>query len=633
MFENLSFRIKLAILLFCTISGFIVVTLVSLNGLNTQQTTSTRLQSLFNIESNLDALAFAMMEKHDGMSVLNDDNYAAYIESINTTKEHFLLSLEEDINQVKTEQGRVALESVRDSLLSYSDALINIIEQKHILGFNRLSGIKSQVQVQGDVVLEEIAFLSIVKKEFVRVREAEKIYIFETTPDNLAAINESFSGFIKRIQNFGLEEKFGENIDLYLAQIEKLTHQHELTEQAEALFSTQKEQFMSNRLSVSDYLDSLSQNAESLALKSVDKASYTLILVSVLIGVFSALIMLAIGKSVNKTLSDIINDLVKVKEGDLNVKLNINNKRNDEFDALCGSVNDMSEGLSVVVSGVVNTTTDVNEKVANLNSAVSNIADSNQSINTQTSSLSAATEEISSNISSISETTDSLSNQSKDTYESAKNGAITMAEALNNLSKTTEYVNKTGDQLNELGKLSKDIDGVISMINDLAEQTNLLALNAAIEAARAGEAGRGFSVVADEVRALAEKTVDATSKITDIVGTIQTSTNSAIATMKTGQENLLAIEESGEKAEQVMREIESLAKTGAESANHMAQSILEVSKTAVLMNQDMDKIAHQLQVDTDSISTISDNTDQIYSLVEHLGKKTSVFIIEPQATN
>lgn len=630
MFENLSFRIKLIILLFCTISGFIVVTLVSLNGLNTQQATSHRLQTLSNIESNLDSLVFSMMEKHDGMSSLNDDNYAAYVEAINANKEAFLISLELDIANIDTEQGRVELESTKSSLVNYSDSLTNIIEQRHNLGFDSKSGIKSQVQAQGDIVLAEIAFLSLVKREFIKVREAEKIYIFETTPDNLALFKETFQGFIKRIQNFGLEEKFGGNINLYLAEIDKLTQQNKATHLAEEAFIEQKKQFVDNRLSVSEYLGSLNADAERLANKSFDNASYTLILVSVLVAVFSGLIMLAIGKSVNKTLSEIISDLVKVKEGDLNVKLSINNKRNDEFDALCGSVNDMSEGLNNVVSGVVNTTTDVNEKVANLHLAVNNIADSNQSINAQTTSLVAATEEISNNISSISDTTDNLSAQSKDTYESAKSGAKTMEEALFNLSKTTEYVNKTGEQLNELGQLSLDIDSVISMINDLAEQTNLLALNAAIEAARAGEAGRGFSVVADEVRALAEKTVDATAKITGIVSTIQNSTNSAITTMKTGQENLLAIEESGEKAEKVMREIEDLAKTGAESANHMAQSILEVSKTAVLMNDDMDKIAQQLQVDTDSISIISDNTNQIYQLVEHLDKKTSVFNIEQQ---
>lgn len=628
MFENLSFRIKLIILLFCTISGFIVVTLVSLNGLNTQQSTSTRLQTLSHIESNLDALVISMMEKHEGLSSLNDENFEAYIESVNSNKERFLISLDQDIAKVKTEQGRSSLENTKVSLVSYSDALTNIINQRYALGFDRSSGIKRNVQSLGDIVLNDIAFLSIVKKEFVRVREAEKIYIFETTDANLASIHENFKGFISRIENFGLAEKFGANIDLYLAEIDKLTIQNKVTLDAETVFLEQKEQFVINRASVFDYLDGLIKTAESISKKSVNNASLTLTTVSIMVAIFSGLIMLGIGKSVNKTLSEIISDLVKVKEGDLNVTLSINTKRNDEFDALCGSVNEMSEGLRSVVSGVVSTTSEVNEKVANLNAAVNNISDSNQSINTQTRSLTAATDEISTNISSISDTTDNLSLQSKDTYESAKNGAKTIKEALLNLSKTTEFVNKTGDKLNELGKLSMDIDGVITMINDLANQTNLLALNAAIEAARAGESGRGFSVVADEVRSLAEKTVDATTRITSIVSTIQSSTTSAISTMKTGQENLLAIEVSGEKAEKVMLEIENFARTGAESANQMAQSILEVSKTAVLMNKDMDDIAQQLQADTDSISTISDNTDQIYNLVEHLGKKTSVFIIE-----
>jgi methyl-accepting chemotaxis protein len=193
------------------------------------------------------------------------------------------------------------------------------------------------------------------------------------------------------------------------------------------------------------------------------------------------------------------------------------------------------------------------------------------------------------------------------------------------LGKTIAVVNQTSTQLNDLGQLSKDIDNVIAMINDLANQTNLLALNAAIEAARAGEAGRGFSVVADEVRSLAEKTVDATAKITDIVGTIQNSTQIAIDTMHNGQENLRSIEEFSEKAELAIREIERNAQTSSTSSIEMARSIQEVAKTAVHMSEEMDRIAQQLQRDNGDINRIEDNTRHIHEQVASLESKTSVF--------
>jgi len=625
MFVNLSFKAKLSILLVCAISGFIIVTLVALNGLKTQEESSSRLQTLSGIESNLDTLVIAMMQEYEDMFEVNDDNFQAYVDQINMDKIEFLLGLEEDILIVDSNEGQAHLEATMEGLTNFSDALGYVVLQRQRLGFNGHSGLKGEIAGLGDQVLADVGKLSLVKRSFLPVREAEKNYVFETTQANLDTFMTKFEEFHKRVQNFGLEERFGENINAYLAAVEKLTKETHKTLGAESDFKAQRAEFAVKRDNASEFLANMTLSATQSAHKSSQQASFTLIGVSVMVALFAGILMSFIGKSVNQSLNQIIKDLIKVQEGDLSARLAINNKRNDEFDALCGSVNAMTNGLGSVIGDVVQTTEEVNGMVSQLNFAVTDIADSNKSVNSQTNSLAAATEEISATISNIADTTNTLSNQSKNTFESAKNGAETIKDALFNLSKTVGFVNKTSDQLNELGKLSKDIDGVISMINDLANQTNLLALNAAIEAARAGEAGRGFSVVADEVRSLAEKTVEATSSITDIVGTIQASTTAAITTMSNGQENLKAIEVSGEKAAEAMREIEINAQTGADSAHQMSVSIQEVSKTSLHMSEEMDAIAQQLQKDTDSISTIAENTNQIHSLVDHLDSKTRVF--------
>lgn len=625
MVANFSFRAKLIALLLSTIIGFIVVTLVALSGLSTQQQTSHRLQSLSDIDNNLNLLVISMMEKYQQIQSLSDDNYSAYIEKANQDKELFLQSLDLDITSINTDEGKNLLESTQGSLNSYSDALGNMVALRKAIGFNIQSGIMGEIATLGEVVLNEISFLSLLRQDFLPTSEAQKQYVFEPTPENKAIYEENFDKFYNRILTFGLEEQYGTNINAYNDKIKVFTSEYDKLKQAEENFDSQRASFLENRLNASNYLKEKIITAEETARSSSTQATYTLIAVCLSVALFATLIMIAIGRSVNATLKQIIKDLTKVEEGNLTARLPINQKRNDEFDQLCGSVNKMTAGLGDVIGGVVNTSTTVSNMVTELNTAVNNIAESNKSVNLQTNSLAAATEEISTTISGIADTTNDLSHQSHATYQSAQNGAQTIKVALDSLNQTIEVVNQTNHQLNALGQLSTDIDGVIAMINDLANQTNLLALNAAIEAARAGEAGRGFSVVADEVRSLAEKTVDATSKITDIVNTIQDSTNTAISTMQGGQENLNKIEEYGEKAGQAMHEIELNAQTGSNAATEMASSIQEVAKTAVHMSQQMDDIAQQLQEDSNSIGTIASNTTQIHSMVDDLDKKAKVF--------
>lgn len=625
MLANLSFRAKLSILLICGILGFVIVTFVALSGMNAQTSASERFEVMSKVQNDLSSLVISNMSLYQKLDRLSDESYDAFVSELNSNQENFSSLIQKDLEAVDQPEIEAALSNINTLLEQYSSTLLQLVSINQTLGFTANSGLKSEIGALGEEVVEKVSFLSLVKQEFLPVREAEKNFLFEPTADNKALFEERYNKFYQRVVNFGLEERFADVIKAYYEKVKEY-------DVVVANLLTTQDSFDSLRksynLATNDTQQLLKQavtNARQQAANQSQQASVSVIVVSVIVAIIAGLMMMWIGRSVNTTLSQIMRDLGKVKGGDLTARLSINHKRNDEFDALCGSVNEMTTGLGSVIGDVVLTTNDVSNMVGQLNSAVVNIADSNRSVSEQTNSLAAATEQISTTISSISHTTEELSEQSKNTYESARVGADTIKGALSNLGQTIEVVNQTGRQLNELGQLSKDIDNVIGMINDLANQTNLLALNAAIEAARAGEAGRGFSVVADEVRSLAEKTVDATAKITDIVGTIQTSTQSAISTMSSGQENLRSIEEYSEKAELAIREIEQNARTSSASSVDMARSIQEVAKTAVHMSEEMDRIAQQLQRDSSDIGSIEGNTRHIHDQVSSLEKKTSVF--------
>ena len=123
---------------------------------------------------------------------------------------------------------------------------------------------------------------------------------------------------------------------------------------------------------------------------------------------------------------------------------------------------------------------------------------------------------------------------SKHQAETAREGGAIVEESLAKMRAIAESVSATAQKVEDLGKSSDHIGRIIGVIDDIADQTNLLALNAAIEAARAGEQGRGFAVVADEVRKLAERTTSATKEVANMVQSIQGETKNAVAAMHDG---------------------------------------------------------------------------------------------------
>jgi methyl-accepting chemotaxis protein len=627
MLANLSFKAKLLFLLITAVLGFVIVTFVAMGGLSSQQKANNELRNLSKIQASNDQVRIHMLEIADSIRSISVDNYDDYLASANKQIEKNGSLISTSIERAHSQALKQVLEEDLIKINDYSQALIALINKRYIIGFDSSSGLRGNIDKMGTQISEDINKLSLLKREFTNVRKGEASYLSDPTESNLEEFTSSFTRFDTRIENFGFQDTHGVKANAYRDALLQYGKEYQTLNDTEAEFTAKKNEFDEGQLKANQLINENILQAEADAETSSAQANATLLGVSIAVSIAAALLMITIGRSVNSTLHNIITDLNKVKQGDMSSKSLVNKKRNDEFDQLSQSLNEMTDGLGNVLKDVVSTTSHVSTMSTDLNSTILSITNSNHLVNQRTHSLASATDDISSRLNELSSTTNTLRSHSNETYQSAKSGADTIKMVLNSITDTVNIVNITSQQLNELGRLSKNIDNVIAMINDLASQTNLLALNAAIEAARAGEAGRGFSVVADEVRALAEKTVDATSKITDIVNTIQHSTQTAITTMESGQDNLKIISENGSKAEEAMRDIESNAMTGSQSTDSMANAIQEVASTAIQMSAEMEQIAKQLNEDTRSINIMADKTKQIQQVSEQLADKTQVFTL------
>jgi methyl-accepting chemotaxis protein len=209
-------------------------------------------------------------------------------------------------------------------------------------------------------------------------------------------------------------------------------------------------------------------------------------------------------------------------------------KSADEVVQLSQGIQRMASSLKAILVKIGSSSNEVSASAVRVSSIAEQIATGSEEVAAQAATVATAGEEMSATSGDIAQNCQFAAEGAQRATHTAQNGAGVVEKTVNVMSQIAEKVQESARTVESLGARSDQIGAIIGTIEDIADQTNLLALNAAIEAARAGEQGRGFAVVADEVRALAERTTLATREIGDMIKAIQSETRGAVAAMEQG---------------------------------------------------------------------------------------------------
>ncbi|EAR60609.1 methyl-accepting chemotaxis protein [Neptuniibacter caesariensis] len=459
---------------------------------------------------------------------------------------------------------------------------------------------------------------AIIKQELIEAKAITDRAISKSNSHNLAtfkSMRDSLDKVQKMHQSFELE-----STELFQAISQGLPHNlHEM------VISIHKQETLldSEVKSLLETISKLTGEASNIALQHEKDALNIVTIIAAASALLGLLISYSISRNVVSRLRNTQKEMQTIASGVLTNP--IQSTGNDEIADLQRSMEDMRKRLSDMLSNICDVTSQLSSTSEEVAQVMLQTSAQVQQQQVETDILAEAMNQMNSTVHSVANNASNTSDSADSAESETRQGNATVCHTVDMIAQLSEQLDHTSRAVAELENNSQSVTKVLEVITDIAEQTNLLALNAAIEAARAGETGRGFSVVADEVRSLAGRTQQSTAEINEIISTLRQDSRKAVEAMKASQDRATILVDEAQKAGVSLSNISSSVLTINEMTSQIASAAIEQNHVAEEMANNITRINQNGIQNASGIEQTSQAGQELARMAEKLNQMVRYF--------